>query len=400
MSMPEFPEFPPRHETHTADRPLGPVPGSHRPPYRLPTLLVLLGLLVALLITPHMAQQISYAITRGEERAKYDVARAELQANPPGISPYRQAAKIIEPSVVGIETSRRVVVGDEWSMLPQKEYESHGEGSGVIVDASGFILTNSHVVDDATQVDVRLSDGRIVQNAQVVGNDPFSDMALVKVDTENLMAAHWGNSDALEVGDEVLAVGNPYGLARSVTAGIISATSRHVVDTEQKERSFLQTDAAVNPGNSGGPLVNLSGEVVGINTAIVGHSYRGISFAIPSQLAERVYQRLKSSGSIARGYIGVALQDLSPQLVEQLHAKNTYGAVVTGVVKGSPAAAAGIEPGDVIVAVADQKINDSEDLRTAIARAKIGDSLKVAFFRDGARQEVQVTVAQRPTRAR
>ena len=216
----------------------------------------------------------------------------------------------------------------------------------------------------------------------MVGNDPLSDLALVKVDTENLTAAHWGNSDALEVGDEVLAVGNPYGLARSVTAGIISAKSRHV-DIEQRERSFLQTDAAVNPGNSGGPLVNLSGEVVGINTAIVGHSYQGISFAIPSQLAERVYERLKSSGSIARGYIGVALQDLNPQLAEQLHAKNTYGAVVTGVVKGSPAAEAGIEMGDVIVAVADQKINDSEDLRTAVARAKIGDSLKVAFFRDG-----------------
>ncbi|MGO8744903.1 MAG: S1C family serine protease [Thermoguttaceae bacterium] len=399
MSMPEFPEFPPRHETHNADRPLGPAPGAHRPQYRLPTMLFLLGLLVALLITPHLAQEISYAITRGEERAKYDVARAELQANPPGISPYRQAAKIIEPSVVGIETSRRVVLGDEWSMLPQKEYEAHGEGSGVVVDASGFILTNSHVVNDATHVDVRLSDGRTVQNAQVVGNDPLSDLALVKVDTENLTAAHWGNSDALEVGDEVLAVGNPYGLARSVTAGIISAKSRHV-DIEQRERSFLQTDAAVNPGNSGGPLVNLSGEVVGINTAIVGHSYQGISFAIPSQLAERVYERLKSSGSIARGYIGVALQDLNPQLAEQLHAKNTYGAVVTGVVKGSPAAEAGIELGDVIVAVADQKINDSEDLRTAVARAKIGDSLKVAFFRDGARKEVQVTVAQRPTRPR
>ncbi len=400
MSMPEFPEFPPRHEMHTADRPFGPVPGSHRPHYRLPTMLFLLGLLVALLITPHLAQEISYAITRGEERAKYDVARAELQANPPGISPYRQAAKIIEPSVVGIETSRRVVVGDEWSMLPQKEYEAHGEGSGVVVDASGFILTNSHVVDDAAQVDVRLSDGRIVQNAHVVGNDPISDLALVKVDMENLTAAHWGNSDALEVGDEVLAVGNPYGFARSVTAGIISAKSRHLVDTEQKERSFLQTDAAVNPGNSGGPLVNLSGEVVGINTAIYGRSYQGLSFAIPSQLAERVYERLKSSGSIARGYIGVALQDLNPQLAEQLHAKSTYGTVVTGVVKGSPAAAAGIELDDIIVAVADQKINDSEDLRTAVARAKIGDSLKVAFFRDGARQEVQVTVAQRPTRPR
>jgi S1-C subfamily serine protease len=247
---------------------------------------------------------------------------------------------------------------------------------------------------------VRLSDGRIVQNAQVVGNDPLSDLALVKVGTEKLTAARWGNSDALEVGDEVLAVGNPYGLARSVTAGIISATSRHVVDTEQKERSFLQTDAAVNPGNSGGPLVNLSGEVVGINTAIVGQSYQGISFAIPSQLAERVYERLKSSGSIARGYVGVVLQDLNPQLAEQLHVKNTHGAVVTGVRNGSPAAAAGIQPGDVIVGVADQKINDGEDLRTAIARAKIGDSLKVAFFRGGERQEVQVTVAQRPSRGR
>lgn len=396
MSMPQFPGFPDRP---APGLPQGPMrAGPQVPRYRMPTMLALLGILTALLITPYLAQEIAYAITRGEERAKYDVARAELAANPPGISPYRQAAKIIEPSVVGIDTLQRVVVADEWSFVAPRKFEKRGVGSGVVIDAEGYILTNSHVVADATQVDVKLSDGRIIKDAEVVGIDPIGDLAVVKITAGNLTPAHWGNSRDLEVGDEVLAVGNPFGLEHSVTAGIISATSR--VDPNQRERSFIQTDAAVNPGNSGGPLVNLSGEVVGINTAIVGPRYQGVSFAIPSQLAQPIYEELKTKGSVARGYIGAQLQDLTPQLAERFHMTEPGGVLITRVLADSPAAKAGIQPGDLVIAVGDKKINDGEDLRSVISQAKIGDTLKLVVLREEQRLEIPVTVAQRPSRGR
>ena len=183
-----------------------------------------------------------------------------------------------------------------------------------------------------------------------------------------------------------------------MTAGIISATSR--VDPNQRERSFIQTDAAVNPGNSGGPLVNLSGEVVGINTAIVGPRYQGVSFAIPSQLAQPIYEELKTKGSVARGYIGAQLQDLTPQLAERFHMTEPGGVLITRVLADSPAAKAGIQPGDLVIAVGDKKINDGEDLRSVISQAKIGDTLKLVVLREEQRLEIPVTVAQRPSRGR
>ncbi len=209
------------------------------------------------------------------------------------------------------------------------------------------------------------------------------------------MPPNGGDSDNLEVGDEVLAVGNPYGLARSVTAGIISAKERRVDVDNTGYRDFLQTDAAVNPGNSGGPLVNMRGEVVGINTAIVGQSYRGISFAIPSQLAQRVFERLKTTG-ITRGWLGIQMQEVTPELAKHFGLTEARGVVVTAVAAGSPAAKAGIQPGDVIVAVADQTVRDAEDVRLAVARAKIGTQIVITILRGGQELRIPATIEQRP----
>ncbi|MCR4414805.1 MAG: trypsin-like peptidase domain-containing protein [Thermoguttaceae bacterium] len=397
MSIPERSESLPPPVFST---PAGPGPVRRGSRTHLPALLVFLGGLIILLVVPYLAQEISYAITRGEERAKYEAAREKLGELGEQVSRYRLAAKVIEPSVVGIDTVR--VMGpalvDEWSFFPQQpRFESVGQGSGVIIDQEGHILTNAHVVSQASSVAVRLSDGRVFRNVQILGADPVSDLAVLKIHANNLIAAEWGNSDELEVGDEVLAVGNPYGLARSVTAGIISAKDRRVDVENAGFRDFLQTDAAVNPGNSGGPLVNMKGHVVGINTAIVGQSYRGISFAIPSRLAQRVFERLTTTG-IARGWLGVQMQDLTPELASQFGLKESRGVIVTAVVPDSPAAKAGILPGDVVVAVGGQPVRDSEDLRLAIARTKIGAQADVTLHREGKELHVSVTIEQRPER--
>ncbi len=395
MSMPEFVG---RREDELLVETPGATPARSPRRTALPALLLFLAGLLVLLALPYLAQEISYSITRGEERARYDAAREQLGQLGEHTSRYRLAAKIIEPSVVVIDTVR-VMAGprvlDEWAFFPPPQYEAVGQGSGVIIDPQGYILTNSHVVDQASAVRVKLSDGRVIDDVQIIGADPVSDLAVLKINANGLIAAKWGDSDSLEVGDEVLAVGNPYGLARSVTAGIISAKERRVDVDHTGYRDFLQTDAAVNPGNSGGPLVNMRGEVVGINTAIVGQSYRGISFAIPSQLAQRVFERLKTTG-IARGWLGVQMQEITPELAKHLELAEVRGVVVTAVAADSPAAKAGIQPGDVIVAVGNQTIRDAEDLRLAVAQTRIGSQIVVTLLRGGQELRVTATIEQRP----
>jgi serine protease Do len=303
--------------------------------------------------------------------------------------------------VVGVETVENVQAdeeGDEWSHLfaPRQRFREEGLGSGVIVDPSGYIITNAHVVRDAVDVTVKLSDGRSLDDVQVVGADPATDIAVLKVNAGDLVAAPWGNSDKLEVGDPVLAIGNPYGLTRTVTAGIVSAKGRRGI-TDAAYQNFLQTDAAVNPGNSGGPLVNLKGQVVGINTAILGESFRGISFAIPSNVTKDVYEQLKSSGNVARGWLGVRLQPLTADLARQLGVKGRTGVVVVRVVAGSPASRAGIEDGDVIVKWNGQPIETQGDLTFAVAMAPIGSKVPLVVLRGGQPIELTVTVEQRPS---
>jgi serine protease Do len=390
MSMPPPDQFPIQWpaERHPDSPPRG---------YGLVVAMILLGLILLLLV-PYAAQQIAFSITRGQELARAEVATDELAKLPAQTDRYPLVVKIVAPSVVGIQTAVQVASpfgGVGWF---EPELRGMAQGSGVIVDAAGYILTNAHVISQATPngVTVQLSDGRSVPRATIVGVDPATDLAVLKIDAGRLSAARWGDSDALEVGNPVLAMGSPYGLTETVTAGIISAKNRKVGIENVRYEDFLQTDAAVNPGNSGGPLVNMKAEVVGINTAIVGHAYQGIGFAIPSNLAKQVYELLKTTG-IPRGWIGVAMQDLTGPLAEKLGLKETHGALVAGVMDNSPAAEAGIKAGDVIVSWAGRPVATSNDLRIAAARTAPGAKVVLGILRDGQKREVSVTVGTRPS---
>jgi serine protease Do len=364
----------------------------------LPVLLLILGLLVATVILPYLAETVQFAITRGRERAAAEVAKEQLAAMPAGMGPFAIVAKAIEPSVVGIVTVQGVRRGDEWSHLfgGGGERLAEAQGSGVIVDAAGYIVTNYHVVADAERIMIKLSDGRTVEDVTLVGEDAASDLAVLKINVSGLTAARWGDSDKLNVGDQVLAVGSPYGLARTVTAGIISAKGRRGLTQGSVYQDFLQTDAAVNPGNSGGPLVNMRGEVVGINTAIYGRAYQGISFAIASNIAQDVYERLRKTGRVERGWLGVQLQEIDPRLAARLRLKNARGALVSAVIAGSPADRAGLQPGDVIVQWNGKAINDRDDLPLAVSATPVGKAVKVLVIRDGEQAELSVTVGRSP----
>jgi len=366
-------------------------------------LTVILVVLLGLLILPYVAERLQYALTRGEQRAKAEVARAELAGMAEPANRFRLVAQAVEPSVVGIDTIRVAnpsAVRDEWFGGPL--FQAEGQASGVIIDEEGHILTNFHVIDQASRVNVELSDGRRIENVKVVGADPYTDLAVLKVDAGSLTPARWGDSEQLHVGDDVLAVGNPFGLSRTVTAGAVSAKDRifssrdYSTATTSGFQEFLQTDAAVNPGNSGGPLLNTRGEVVGINTAIFGESYQGISFAIPSRLAREVYEQIISGRKIARGWLGVAMDDVTEREARQLGLEGPQGVLVHGVVAGSPAEQAGVQPQDVIIEWNGRQISNQYDLSRAVARTKIGSKATIVLLRGGGRQEFTVTVGERP----
>jgi len=301
--------------------------------------------------------------------------------------------------VVGIETTRTVDgVADERThrFRVQPRYRSSGEGSGVIVDTDGYIITNFHVINGADTVVVKLSDGRAIEDVRIVGSDPLTDLAVLKIEAGNLVAATWGSSDELKVGDPVVAIGSPFGLTQTVTAGILSAKERSGVVRSIAFQDYLQTDAAVNPGNSGGALVNLRGQLVGINAAIIGQSFQGVSFAIPSKLAKDIYDRLLTEGSPPRGWLGVEMKELTNRLAEDLGLDDTRGVLVAAVVRGSPAAAGGIEVRDVIVRFNGVELDDPNDLFYEVLRAEVGSEAKVGLIRDGKEIERSVTIATRP----
>ncbi|MBC8876465.1 MAG: Do family serine endopeptidase [Planctomycetes bacterium] len=271
-----------------------------------------------------------------------------------------------------------------------------GLGSGVIVDSSGVILTNNHVVAGDGEVTVRLSDGREFKAAQV-WTDPKTDIAVVKIDgATDLVAAPLGNSDSVAIGDWVLALGQPFGLESTVTAGIISAKHRGIGITARE--NFLQTDAAINPGNSGGPLVNLDGEVVGINTAISSRSggNDGVGFAVPVNLAKWVANQLLNGGTVHRAYLGVGIQPVTQQLADKFNVKPREGVVVTDVYPNTPAAKAGLKAGDVIVAFAGVKISSPQELQIAVERAEVGKSHAVSIVREGKRMDLGFTPEEQP----
>lgn len=354
-----------------------------------------------------VVESIQHAITRGHERAKAEVAKTQLARLNDTSEAFRLVAHSVGPSVVHIDTFRPAQAleqegKDEWAFLYRdrpRALRSTGQGSGVIIDSDGYILTNNHVIQQASAIHLKLSDGRTLRQCEVVGVDPLTDLAVLKVDADGLVAAPWGDSDLLEVGDWVLAVGNPFGLDRSVTAGIVSAKQRRQVVDAMPHQDFLQTDAAVNPGNSGGPLVNLRGEVVGINTAIVGEAYQGISFAIPSEIAKDVYTRLKETGKVARGWLGVSLQPLDAELAETLEA-HSGGVAISGVLEGSPAAEAGVKIDDVIMEWNGEKVADPADLSLRVARTGVGAKVIILVLREGKELQLEVTVGERPSNLR
>jgi serine protease Do/serine protease DegQ len=274
------------------------------------------------------------------------------------------------------------------------EREVRGLGSGVIVDAKeGLVLTNAHVIADAEEIRVRLSDDREVE-AELVGSDPDSDVAVLRIDADNLVAVEMGDSDSLEVGDFVVAIGNPFGLRQTVTSGIVSALGRSGLGNRYE--NFIQTDASINRGNSGGALVDLAGRLVGINTAIISTSGGsvGIGFAIPTKLALSVMEQLVEHGSVKRGMLGVIGQDLTPELAEAFGLDKGRGAVVAEVLEDSAASKAGLEPGDVIVEIDGDDIRNFDALRNAIGLHREGDTVKVAYLRDGKKRSTKVTLGE------
>ncbi len=366
----------------------------------LPWLLALLTLLITFLLLPTLIERIYYAMTLGRERAQVDAARQELPT--PALTEisrqFSVVAKAIGPSVVHIDTMQDVELG-ELPFGARSAQLAVGQGSGVIVDEAGYILTNNHVVENATQIQVNLS-GNESRLAEVVGLDETTDLAVIKIPSGGLIAAQWGDSESLEVGSLVWAVGNPFGLDRSVTFGIISAKNRRGFRDASPYQDFLQTDAAVNPGNSGGPLVDVSGKIVGINTAIVGRSYQGVSFSIPTGIAKEVYDRLRENGKVVRGFLGVQLGDLTPEAAKKLGIESLEGAFVGRVNPGSPAAKAGIRPMDVIVEWDGQPIRDATELTLLVGKTKVGARVKVKILREATPHEVEVEVEERPAHIR
>ena len=353
------------------------------------TLLLVAGFvaLVGLIAWPSFVGRMQYARTRAEIAAIRDAASgAELSAVG---KLFTTLPRLIGPAVVNVTSQRRVVlVADEIASLrgftPARVTDEE-VGSGVIIEKDGVIVTNYHVVANSDEIDVTLADGRRFQ-ARLVGADPASDLAVLRIDADDLPTAIWGDSDTVEVGEMVWAIGNPFGLDRTLTYGIVSAVGRRgVLDSPYQE--FLQTDAAINPGNSGGPLVDVHGRIMGITTAIVGKDYSGIGFAIPSNTARAVSLAILESGYVERGYVGMALRASGPA---------EFGVLVAAVEPKSPAEVAGIRPGDLVVSFDGEPVAEPAALVLHLTRTPIGEQVPLGIVRGGTEAGVTVQVGRRP----
>ncbi|AJG21185.1 Do family serine endopeptidase [Cupriavidus basilensis] len=340
------------------------------------------------------------------------VALKEVVPNVAGSSApgsYSEAAQQAMPAVVNIFTSKNgnkqtpnPQAEDPWfrfffgDRLPERREPVSSLGSGVIVSAEGYILTNHHVVDGADEIEVALTDGRKA-NAKVVGSDPETDLAVLKITLKELPAITLGRIENVKVGDVVLAIGNPFGVGQTVTMGIVSALGRSHLGINTFE-NFIQTDAAINPGNSGGALVDAQGNLLGVNTAIYSRSggSLGIGFAIPVSTAKQVMESIISTGSVTRGWIGVEPQDMTPEIAESFGLEAKEGALIAAVVQGGPADKAGVKPGDVLVSVDGQSITDTTALLNAIAQLKPGAEARMKVVRRGRPTELTVMIGKRP----
>jgi len=338
-------------------------------------------------------------------------------AAPPMDQGFVGVAKATTPAVVNISTTRTVKGPSGAPMTPffedpffrqffgeefQRQFEVPKErreqslGSGVIVDSNGLIITNNHVVEKADEIKVFLGDKREFKG-KVVGTDPKTDIAVVKIDAKGLPTIPMGDSDKLQVGEYVLAIGNPFGLNQTVTMGIVSAVGRANVGIAEYE-DFIQTDAAINPGNSGGALVNVRGELIGINTAIFSQSggYMGVGFAVPSNMARSVMENLVKSGKVTRGWLGISIQEITPDLAKQFALPDAKGALVSDVLENSPAAKAGLQQGDVIVSYDGKPVENPGSLRNHVAQTGVGKKVKIGVLRDKKEKEFEVLIAEQP----
>jgi serine protease Do len=321
---------------------------------------------------------------------------------------FSDIVKAVGPTVVYISTTKTIrrdispfshpfdPFEDFFEQFRPKKWKERSLGSGVIVSSDGYIITNYHVVEKADEIKVTLYDKQDYKG-KIIGSDPKTDIALIKISAKDLPAVKWGNSDNLQVGEFVLAFGNPYGFSHTVTMGIVSAVGRANVGIADYE-DLIQTDAAINPGNSGGPLVNIKGELIGINTAIFSRTggYQGIGFAIPSNMAESVMKQLVKGGKVTRGWLGVTIQSITPDLAKEFGLKNGKGAVVNDILKGSPAEKAGLKRGDVILEVDGKTVNDAESLRNIVAQREIGSHITIKIIREGKPISLTAKVSELP----
>lgn len=311
------------------------------------------------------------------------------------------------PAVVNISTTTNIQVNDNpllqdpffrhFYNLPNmpRQQQKNSLGSGVIIDKNqGLVLTNNHVIDKADKIMVTLNDGRQL-NAELIGSDPEADVAVVQIPADHLTELPIADSSQLKVGDFVVAVGNPFGLGQTVTSGIISALGRSGLGIEGYE-DFIQTDASINPGNSGGALVNLRGEFIGMNTAILAPSGGnvGIGFAIPSNMAMSIKDSLVKHGEVRRGLLGVTTQDLTPELVNAFNLQNKHGAVISRIESNSPAAKAGLEPGDIIVAANGRTVKDSHDIRNIVGLLQVGEQVTIDYFHGNEKKQVTAVIGK------
>ena len=316
---------------------------------------------------------------------------------------FSEAARVAAPTVVSVVTNNSNAQNphrnDPWFKYfygEQGQQPQSGMGSGVIVSPEGYVLTNNHVVDRMDDIEVMLTDGRRAK-AKVIGTDPDTDLAVLKVDLERLPAITLGNSETLQVGDLVLAIGNPFGVGQTVTGGIVSALGRNQLGINTFE-NFIQTDAAINPGNSGGALVDARGNLVGINSAIYSRSggNMGIGFAIPVSTARQVMDSLIRDGQVTRGWIGVEPRDVSPEIAETFNLKTREGVLITGVLRNGPAARGGLKPGDVVTTVAGTRVGNTAQLLNAVAALKPGEAAQIRVQRGDEQLALTVTTARRP----
>ena len=371
---------------------------------------------IALLGAALIGSYVSLTPTHASNTSVAHEERPAAIVTPLPAAGFTDVAKAVTPAVVNITTSAAEQVSDsphprgradEFFGAPfgprrfgppmePRERRGGGQGSGVIVTSDGYVLTNNHVVDGAKTVTVTLPDKREFKG-KIVGSDPKTDIAVIKIDGSNLPTIAWGDSSRLQVGEYVLAVGNPFGLNSTVTLGIVSALGRGKMGITQYE-DFIQTDAAINPGNSGGALVNTKGELIGINTAIFSQSggYQGVGFAVPTSMSKPIYESLIKTGKVVRGYLGIGIQDLNQDLAKSFDLKGSNGAIVTDLKEDGPAEKAGLKQGDVITSFQGTPVEDAVALQRAVTRSTVGGKATLKVMRDGHEKDLSVTIGELP----